>query len=374
MKINEFKLERFFAKYEFTAPYLLCSSDCESWTIEELLSMEEGSEEAFKKLRLGYTESSGSPVLREEISRLYKHIKPQDIIVFAGAQEGIFIFMNVLMEKGDHIIVQWPCYQSLFEIAHSIGCKVTEWKMDGKNNWEIDISFLKKHIRKNTKAIVINSPHNPTGYVIPEKKLMEIIEIASEHDIYIFSDEVYRFLEYDEKDRCLSLCDSYDKGVSLGVMSKSFGLAGLRTGWIAVRDILLRKKMACFKDFTSICNSGPGEFLSITGLKHKDSLIKRNLQIIKDNLMLLDSFFDRYSDLFGWIRPGAGAIAFPEIKCDRNIDDFTMDLLKKKGVLLLPGTKYDFDDKHFRIGFGRKNMPYALEKMEEYISDDMEGV
>ncbi len=120
--------------------------------------------------------------------------------------------MNLLLPIFYVLIVQWPCYQSLFEIAHSIGCDVTEWKMDGKNNWKIDISFLKKHIKKNTKAIVINSPHNPAGYIIPEEKLREIIEIASEHDIYIFSDEVYRFLEYDEKDRFLSLCDSYDKG------------------------------------------------------------------------------------------------------------------------------------------------------------------
>jgi aspartate/methionine/tyrosine aminotransferase len=373
MKIKEFKLERFFAEHEFNAPYLLCSSDCESFTVEELLSLYKKAEEEFKKLRLGYTESSGSPALREEISRLYKHIKPEEIIVFAGAQEGIFIFMNVLMEKGDHVIVQWPCYQSLFEIAHSIGCDVTEWQMDGRNNWEIDISFLKKHIRKNTKAIVINSPHNPTGYVIPEEKFNEIIQIAGENDTYIFSDEVYKFLEYDEKDRFLSLCDAYDKGVSLGVMSKSFGLAGLRTGWISSKDNSLLKNMAAFKDFTSICNSAPGEFLSIIGLKHKDILLKRNLQIIKDNLILLDTFFNRYSNLFDWVRPKAGAIAFPEIKFDKNVEDFSMDLLRKKGVLLLPGTKYDFGDKHFRIGFGRKNMPEALKKVEEYISEYLKG-
>ena len=145
MRIQNFKLERFFAKYEFTAPYLLCSSDCESFSVKELLDLEEGSEEGLKKLWLGYTESQGSPELREEIVKLYKTIKPEDVIVFSGAEEGIFIFMNVLLQKGDHVIVQFPAYQSLYEIAKSIGCEVTNWAMNDKNNWELNIEFLKNN-------------------------------------------------------------------------------------------------------------------------------------------------------------------------------------------------------------------------------------
>jgi len=370
MKLEDFKLERFFAKYEFNAQYLLCSSDCESLSVKELLELEKGSEKQLKQLWLGYTESQGDPKLRKEISKLYKKINAKDILVFAGAEEGIFIFMNVLLKKGDNIIVQYPAYQSLYEIADSIGCKVTKWEMDDKNNWELDIKFLKKNIKKNTKAIIINSPHNPTGYLMSKKKLDQIIKIAKQKNIYVFSDEVYRYLEYNKKDRLPAIADVYNKGISLGVMSKTFGLAGLRIGWIATKDKELFNKIASFKDFTSICNSAPSEFFSKLALKHKNYLIKRNLEIINKNLKLLDKFFKKYDYLFEWVRPKAGSIAFPRIKFKKNVEDFCIDVVNKKGILLLPGTKYDFGNKHFRIGFGRKNMPQALKKLEEYIKEN----
>jgi aspartate/methionine/tyrosine aminotransferase len=234
MRLKDFKLERFFAEYEFNTPYPLCTSDCESFSVEELLNLEENAEQELKKLRLGYTESLGNPELRHEISRLYTDTTPDDIIVLAGAEEGIFIFMNVLLEAGDQVIVQSPCYQPLYEVANAVGCQVTEWFMDPKNNWELDIGFLEKNITRHTKAIIVNFPNNPTGYTIPGKIFNEIIEIANRQNIFLFSDEVYRFLEYNEKDRLPAGCDIYERGVSLGVMSKSFGLPGLRIGWIVV--------------------------------------------------------------------------------------------------------------------------------------------
>lgn len=371
MKINDFKLERFFAKYEFTAPYLLCSSDCESFSVKELLDLEKGSEEELKKLWLGYTESQGSPKLREEIVKLYKTIKTEEIIVFAGAEEGIFIFMNVLLQKGDHVIVQFPAYQSLYEIANSIGCEVTDWVMNDENKWKLDIEFLKKNIKENTKTIIMNFPHNPTGYLPSKQKFNQIIEIAKEKNIHVFSDEVYRLLEYDKNNILPAMADCYEKGLSLGVMSKTFGLAGLRIGWIATKDKELFKKIASFKDFTSICNSAPSEFLSILALKHKEHLVKRNLGIIENNLELLDNFFEMYNHLFDWVRPKAGSIAFPRIRFNKNAEEFCMDLLKRKGVLLLPSPLYDYDNKHFRIGFGRKDMPASLKKLEEYINENV---
>jgi len=369
MKIKDFKLEEFFAKYEFAASYLLCASDCESFSVEELLSFESESELNLRKLRLGYTESQGNIVLRKEISNLYNKVDSEDILVFAGAEEGIFICMNVVLERGDHIIVQFPAYQSLHSVALSIGCEVTKWVMSEHNNWELDLNFLKDHIRKNTKAIVINCPHNPTGYLMSNEKFNAIIEIAKKHNITIFSDEVYRLLEYDENDRLPNMCDCYDKGISLGVMSKAFGLAGLRIGWIATKDTSLLKKLMSFKNYTTICSSAPSEFFSILALRNKKVILERNLKIIKENIKLLEIFFNKKRDQFDWIKPKAGCIAFPMIKFSENIEEFCSDLFIKKGVLLLPGTKYDFDDKHFRIGFGRKNMPVGLKLLEEYLEN-----
>lgn len=367
MKISEFKLEEFFAKYEFSVRYLLCASDCESLTISDLLSLEKNAKNEFRKLWLGYTESQGHPDLREEITKLYKNISKDDIIVFSGAEEGIFIFVNTFLSEGDHVIVQYPAYQSLFELAHSVGCKITKWMMTHENNWELDTNFLSSSINSNTKAIILNSPHNPTGYHLSKKKFQEILDIANKNGVHVFSDEVYRFSEYDEKLLLPGACEISENNSSLGVMSKSLGLAGLRIGWIACKNKLILKKMLSFKNYTTICNSAPSEVLSILALRHKNEILRRNLGIIKNNLNLLDSFFKRYSHLFEWVKPRAGPVAFPKILLDENIEQFCLDLLKKKNVLLMPGTNFDFGEKHFRIGFGRKNMPMALDQVKKYL-------
>jgi len=373
MKLQDFKLERYFSKYEFNAPYLLCCSDCESLTVRELLDLEgEGAHKSFQNLWLGYTESSGSPMLRQNIASLYQEMGMEDILVASGAEEAIFIFMNTALDKSHHVIVQHPCYQSLFEVARAIGCQVTLWQMNEADNWDLDIEWLKKNIRENTRAIIINTPHNPTGYLMSREKQAAIIELARDRNILLFSDEVYRFLEYNEKDRLEAACDLYPNAVSLGVMSKTYGLPGLRIGWTATQNTDIHKKMAAFKDYTTICNSAPSEFLASVGLKHRDQLARRNLTIIKDNLELLDQFFQRYAGLFSWVRPKAGPIAFPSIRWDKDVEDFCRELVLSAGVLLLPGSSYDFGgNRHFRIGFGRKNMPQCLDRLEGYLREKL---
>ncbi len=367
MKFNPFKLERFFAQYEFTAPYLLCTSDCESFTIKELLSFEENSQTRFENLSLGYTDTRGNPALRQAISSLYTTSNTDNILACTGAEEGIFIFMNALLTSRDHIIIQSPCYQSLYEIAKSIGCSITQWPMNPNNKWELDLEFLENSITPRTKAIIINFPNNPTGYLISRNSINRIIEIARKHGIYIFSDEVYRFLEYDEKDRLPALCDIYEKAVSLGVMSKAFGLPGLRIGWVVTSHKTLIEEMASIKDYTTICNSAPGEFLAALALRHKETILNRNLGILASNLSYLRMFFTKYNDFFEWVPPIAGPIIFPRLKFTTDAHVFCQDLVEKKGVLLAPGSMFSYNKDHVRFGFGRKNMPQVLEHLEEYL-------
>lgn len=367
MKFNPFKLERFFAQYEFTAPYLLCTSDCESFTIKELLSFEENSQTVFENLSLGYTDTQGNPALRKEISNLYNSSNIDNILTCTGAEEGIFVFMNALLTSHDHIIIQSPCYQSLYEIANSIGCSITQWPMNPSKQWELDPDFLEKSITPRTKAIIINFPNNPTGYLISNNPLNRIVEIARKYDIYIFSDEVYRFLEYDEKDRLPALCDIYEKAVSLGVMSKAFGLPGLRIGWVVTSDKKLHEEMASIKDYTTICNSAPSEFLATLALHHKEIILNRNLEILSTNLSYLRTFFAKYNEYFEWVPPIAGPIIFPRIKFTSDADVFCGDLVEKQGVLLAPGSMFSFNKDYVRFGFGRKNMPQVLKHLEEYL-------
>ncbi len=368
MRIDEFKLERYFAKYEFETPYILGASDCETFSVNELLDLDYESYDQLKKLKLGYTESLGHPVLREEVSCLYEEIEPDNIVIFSGAEEGIFILMNVLLEKGDHVIVQYPCYQSLFEIANAIGCQITKWEMDPRD-WSLNLEFLKKSINSRTKLIIVNFPHNPTGMLVTNQIYRSIIEVAKDNDIYLLSDEVYRFLEYDATDRLPSACDLYAKALSLGVLSKAFGLAGLRIGWIATKDEKLLKDIATFKDYTTICNSALSEFFAILAIRNRSYLLNRNLKIVKTNLKYLKQFFKRNEEIFYFIPPTGGSIAFPSLKSNGYSTDFCQMLIESKRVLLIPSTMFLYGNKHFRIGFGRRDFPVGLTKLEEFIKE-----
>ena len=367
MNLPPFKLERYFAKYEFNTEFLLCSSDCEAMSIADLLALEPGGAEKFQQTWLGYTESQGNPALRQEISKIYETIQSEDILVHSGAEEAIFLFMHAVLEKGDHIIVHTPCYQSLRDVAKSIGCDVSPWRAREENGWALDLDELRHLMRTNTKAIVINTPHNPTGYLMSRTDFDAVNKFTQDRGLLLFSDEVYRESEYDVATRLPAGCDYGEHAVSLGVTSKTYGLAGLRIGWIATKNRKIYEKMASLKDYTTICNSAPSEFLAEVGMRNRQKLAERNLGIITHNLTVIDELFARHSSLFTWNRPTAGSMGFPRL-LQGNVEDFCDDLVKKAGVLLLPGTMYDDSHNHFRLGLGRKNLPQAVERLEGYLT------
>lgn len=369
MRLNPFRLERYFAEHEFTAPYLLCSSDCESMELCELLALEPGAAERFASLWLGYTESPGDPGLRKSVAALYELINENQILIHSGAEEAIFNFMNVSLDPGDHVIVNTPCYQSLGEVARAIGAEVTEWRGNPEGGWEPDIETLKKALTRRTKVVVINFPHNPTGYLPHADFIYELSMLSDRHGFIIFSDEVYRGLELDPPDRLPALADVNERAVSLGVMSKTYGLAGLRIGWIATRNTTIFHELGAFKDYTTICNSAPSEFLAALALRHADRIVERNLDIIRSNLDRLDLFFGAHEELFTWHRPRAGSIALVKL-LRGHADKFCADLVGKKGILLAPGTLFGAGNNWFRIGFGRNNLPKVLENLDEYIKEE----
>jgi len=368
MELRSFELERYFAQYEFTTRYLLCCSDCESVTVADLLSLEPEARERFDQHWLGYTESVGAASLRQEITRLYPGIGPEQILVHSGAEEAIFLFMQAALKPGDHVIVQWPCYQSLYEVARSLGAEVTFWRGHEEDGWAPDLDELKAALRPNTRAIVVNTPHNPTGYLMPAAEYAALNQLALEHKIVLFSDEVYRESEYDAAGRLPSACQINPLAVSLGVVSKTYGLPGLRIGWVATQNSDIYARMAALKDYTSICNSAPSEFLAELALRHREQLAARNLEIIRGNLQVLEGFFARHAQQFTWVRPVAGPIAYPELHGEA-VEAFCHELVTRQGVLLLPGTTYGDDSNHFRIGFGRKNMPEAVENLELFLKN-----
>ncbi len=367
MRIEPFALERFFAEHEFSVQHLLCASDCETISLGELLAMEPGAAEEFSALRLGYTETAGDPALRREIAALYQGISADDILVFAGAEEAIFVFMNAALQAGDGLVVHSPCYQSLVAVAAAAGCRVTRWETAAADGWALDPERLSQAVGAGTRALVVNFPHNPTGYLPDKAQFERIVEIARERGLLFFSDEVYRFLEYDAADRLPAACELYENAVSLGVMSKAFGLAGLRLGWVACRNPEVRRAMVELKDYTTICVAAPSEFLARLALRHRDAILARNLEIIRGNLRCLDDFLARHERLFSWRRPSAGPVAFPAVRFAAASDDFCAGLLRDCGVLLAPGSLFGAAARHFRIGFGRSDFKTGLERLSRYL-------
>ena len=366
MQITPFRIEEYMGKYEFAARFLLSSSDAESVTIEELLSLEPGAHDAFLKHWCGYTEAPGAPWLREVLANIYSSIHPDQLLVVSAAEEAIFLFCHALLTPQDHAIVETPCYESALTVPKSTGAAVSEWKRKPENGWAHDLSALESLIRPNTRALYINTPHNPTGLLMRPEIFRGVLDLAAKHGIYVFSDEVYRELEHDPSKRLPAACDHYDRALSLGSVSKTYGLPGLRLAWLASRDTAFLQKLISLKYYTTICSSAPSEFLTALAFRHRQKFIDRNLRIVLRNLPQLSAFFSRHADLFDWTPPDASTIGFACFKPQRDVHDFCETLVREAGVLLLPGTVYD-EPRHIRFGYGRKNMPESLAQLESYL-------
>jgi len=364
--VSPFRIERYYARYEFTTRYTLSSSDCESRTIAELLELEPDAHARLLNTWCGYTESPGSLELRQAIAALYERIDPDEVIVTSCAEEGIFLLYHALLGLGDHAIVEAPCYESALELARRTGAEVTPWRRRFQDGWSHDLVALEALIRPETKAVYVNQPHNPTGTLMDRATFARVAELARANALTLFSDEVYRELEHDPAIRLPAACDVDARAVSLGSISKSYGLPGLRLGWLVTRDAALREAIMRWKDYTTICSSAPSEVLTAIALRHRDVLLERNLGIVARNLPWLDALFSRHPDIFEWVRPAASPIGFPRVRQVGDVDRFC-ERLAGLGVLLLPGSVYD-EPGHVRLGFGRANLPEALDVLESGLA------
>lgn len=373
---RDFALEVYFSKWEFAARYHMTASDAETLTLSELLDLADAEDrEAFLNLRLGYTETYGAPDLVRAVASTYDTVAPDSVLCFAGAEEGIYVAMRVLLGKDDHAVVVTPNYQAAETLPFSI-CAVTGVPLDPENDWTLDIDRVAAALRPNTRLISINFPNNPTGKVLERDRFDALVALCRKHGLWLFSDEVYRMVERDPERRLPQAVDVYERGISLNVMSKAYGLPGLRIGWIACKDAALLRRMERYKHYLSICNAGPSERLALMALKARDRILERNRRRIQENLAQLDAFFSDFPDWFEWRVPDGGCTGFPRYRGSDGVEIFARRLVEEAGVLLLPASIYrsDVNDvpvDRFRIGYGRANAADGIAAMREWMNREI---
>jgi aspartate/methionine/tyrosine aminotransferase len=368
MELQPFKLERYFALYEFNVRYLLSASDCEALSMQDLLALSRPeTRRLWDELSLAYTESQGHPLLRQEVAARFRTVKPDDVLI-AVPEEAIFIAMNAILRPGDRAVCLFPAYQSLYEVAAGLGCEVARLPLTpGPVAWDLDLDLLERSIDGRTRLLVVNFPHNPTGFLPTRAQFDAIVALADRAGLYLFSDEMYRGLEYNAAAALPAACDVYERGISLSGLSKTFALPGLRTGWLATRDRDLLARCCLFKDYTTICGSAPAEILAIVALQAADALAARSLDIIRGNLREADAFFARHPALFSWRRPQAGSVALPRFDSSVPIAEFCQGLLREQSTMLVPGDIFEYGGNFFRLGLGRRSFSGALARLEAYL-------
>jgi len=369
MKIKEFKLERLFARYSSLAKYKLSQSACEECTMQEILDMADYEcKKMWDNLSLGYTDIMGFAPLREAIAKRFTTIRPSDILELVP-EEGIFIFMNTLLDPGDEVIVMKPCRPSLYEIPRALGCKVIKWPLEETTyGWNLDFNFLTENISPKTKLLVLNIPNNPTGYIPVKTEMDRILNIADKMGTWVFCEETYRGMEHDPAAALPSLSDMYPRATTIGGLNK-YGLAGTRMGWLVTKNRNILETCATYKDYTTLCNNAPGEILATIAMRNAEYLLRRNHEIVLENLEIAEKFFKLHKNSLQWIQPNGGSTAFPRLLKHIDVTEMCEKAMDEKELLIIGERAFGIDTNNFRLGLGRKDFQEALDVFSEIIED-----
>ena len=373
MKIDTFKVERWMNDFEERAVYNLAETCIDSLSLKELLKLCKKEPEDYlmelSETRLAYSHIFGSPKLREGISSLYKKLAPENVVPTHGAVGANNMIITTLISREDNMVCVLPTYQQHYSIPASIGAEVRILKLTMENDYLPDLDELRSMVDKNTKMITINNPNNPTGSLIPSAMLKEIAEIARSVDAYLLSDEVYRSISEDGS-YMPSVLDVYEKGISVGSMSKSFSLAGLRMGWIASNDPEVIAQVKERRDYDTISCVVLDDKLAALALANKEAIIERNRKIVLKNRKILDEWVNETPEV-RYLRPVAGTTALVYYDKDIPSYDLCKKLIETKGVLFTPGSCFEMEGA-VRIGyaFDSETLREGLDKFAEFLRQE----
>lgn len=371
MKIKDFGVEIWMNLYENNCQYNLAETCVESLTVEELLDLSGSKEEIIDEIlgmQLNYGDIEGSVRLRRGIAELYKNIDIENITITHGAIGANALTIFTLVEPGDRVISVLPTYQQHYSIPEAFGADVKILELKPENNFLPDLDELRSYINDKTKLICINNPNNPTGALMDEVFLKEIVEIAKSCGAYVLCDEAYRGLSHEGDSFTTSIADLYEKGISTASMSKTFSLAGLRLGWVVgPKDFI--QEVNKRRDYNTISCGKIDDRLATIAIENKEIILKRNLKIVRNNIEILDRWVEK-EPLISYVRPKAGTTAFLKYDIDMPSEEFCVKLLKEKGVMLVPGKALDMEG-YLRIGYAYspKVIEAGLEKISEFLRE-----
>jgi len=371
--LPDFALEVHFGRWEFAAEHNLAASDGESMSIGDLLALAGRDPSDLTALRMGYGPVEGSVELRQAIAATYQRIDADDVLCFAGAEEAIFWAMQLLLGPGDHGVVTVPNYQSMESVAVASGASITGlplWTGSGDElRWELDLDRLEAALRAETRLVAINFPNNPTGFVPPPAAFDELVRLCDARGIRVLSDEVYRGVELDPARRLDQAADRSEPALSIGVMSKAYGLPGLRIGWV-VGPTPVVEKLWGMHDYTSIAPGALSDRLARVALApaRRARILERTRDIIRSNYPIVQRWVDAHAPLLTHVAPDAGAIVFVRYRHSINSTVLVDRLREEQSVLVVPGDHFDMDG-YLRIGFGTEpaHLALSLERVGEVL-------
>lgn len=363
MWFERMTLEVWFDAYQYHVEYDIGESAVKFLSVEDL-------DIDLAKVALRYGHHTGDPRLRECLATQYPGLSGDQVVVTSGASEAIFALNSALVKPGDHVIVEHPNYPSLYDIPRSLGCDVSLFSLEYDREFRPDLGKLEELITPKTKMISLTHPNNPTGSMISEDELRQVIALVEKHDIYLMFDETYR--ELDCTTPLPQAATLSPKVISVSTMSKCYGLPGIRIGWLATQDSFILDSILTIREQITITNNAVGEAIALNVLERKDSFLERSRAHVKANLATVSRWLDGQNDV-EWVRPRAGVVGFPRLKESVKIDPEGLfrTLAEKYKTFVIPGRCFEMDNRYFRLGFGaqKKEMEQGLQNLSKAIAD-----
>lgn len=363
MRYETFELERWMTTWELDVDCDIAESGILPLSLDDIYHLVPSDvgvriERALHGTSLGYSEARGSIELRTSLANTYARASADDILVTTGAIESNFLLFNTLLDPGDHVVAVSPAYQQLHSVPRALGAELDLWSVVQGDTFSYDLNHLESLVRDDTKLIVINTPHNPTGAMLNADQLQQVVAIADRVGAWILSDEAYRWLEHPGGEKLPPpLHDTYDRAISVGTLSKPFGVPGLRIGWFAANADIASRAWS-IRDYVSLSPAKMSDIIARVVIDERDRILPRNDQIITDNLAAANDFFERNAELVSWTPPPAGLLAMLRYTLDIPSRDLADRLASEARVMLAPGSSFGIEH-YLRIGIGQRQDIFA---------------